>query len=99
MSVTLCADSIVVRSTTPVSADVAGETVLMSLERSKCYGLGVTGSEIWKRIEKPVRIADLTAELAAEYDAEPSVIERDLLALFEDLAAEGLVEVAPATAS
>jgi len=70
----------------------------MSLERSKCYGLGVTGSEIWKRIEEPVRIADLTAQLAAEYDAEPSVIERDLLALFGDLTAEGLVEVVPATA-
>jgi hypothetical protein len=93
MSPTLHADSIIARSSTPVSADVAGETVLMSLERSKCYGLGVTGSEIWKRLEKPVRISDLTAQLAAEYDAEPSIIEHDLLVLFSELADEGLVEV------
>jgi hypothetical protein len=65
----------------------------MSIERSKCYGLGVTGSEIWKRIANPVRISDLTAELAAEYDAEPSAIEGDLLVLFAELVDEGLVEV------
>ena len=93
MPVVISADSIVTRSHAPVSADVAGETVLMSLERSKCYGLGVTGSEIWKRIADPVRVSDLTAELAGEYDAEPSIIERDLLVLFTELADEGLVEV------
>lgn len=93
MPVAISADSIVSRSAAPVSADVAGETVLMSLERSKCYGLGVIGSEIWKRIAKPVRVSDLVADLAAEYDAEPSIIERDLLVLFAELADEGLVEI------
>jgi hypothetical protein len=96
MPVAISADSIVSRSSAPVSADVAGETVLMSLERSKCYGLGVTGSEIWKRIANPVKISDLTAGLAAEYDAEPSIIERDLLVLFAELADEGLVVVSSA---
>lgn len=93
MPAVISADSIISRSSTPVSADVAGEIVLMSLERSKCYGLGVTGSEIWRRIANPVRVADLTAELSAEYDANATVIERDLLALFTQLASEGLVDV------
>ena len=39
--------SIVCHTPNPVAADVAGETVLMSLERSRCYGLGGIGSEIW----------------------------------------------------
>jgi hypothetical protein len=93
MPVAISADSIVTRSQAPVSADVAGETVLMSLERSKCYGLGVTGSEIWRRIANPVRVSDLTADLASEYDADPAIIERDLLVLFAELADEGLVEI------
>lgn len=96
MPVAISADSIVARSHAPVSADVAGETVLMSLERSKCYGLGVTGSDIWKRIANPVRVSDLTADLAAEYDADPSIIQRDLLVLFAELVNEGLVEVCSA---
>jgi Coenzyme PQQ synthesis protein D (PqqD) len=95
MPVDIHRDSIIARSSVPVSADVAGETVLMSLERGKCYGLGLTGTEIWKRIEYPVRVSELTASLAKEYDADPSIIERDLLELFLQLKGEGLVEVRP----
>lgn len=86
-------DSLVSCSASPVAANVAGETVLMSLARNKCYGLGATGSVIWRRLAEPVRVATLRDELAAEYDAEPDVIERDVLELLEELAAEGLIEV------
>ena len=65
----------------------------MSLECSKCYGLGVTGSDIWKRIAIPIRVSDLTTQLASEYDADSAVIEHDLLALFTELLGQGLVEV------
>src|SRR5580698_166335 len=47
--------SIVCHTPNPVAADVAGETVLMSLERSRCYGLGGIGSEIWSKLASPVR--------------------------------------------
>src|SRR5580658_7875164 len=65
----------------PVAAEVAGETVLMSLERGRCYGLGEIGSEIWKRLASPVRVADLVAELSEVYEAAPGLIEQDLLEL------------------
>ena len=77
----------------PVAADVAGETVLMSLERSRCYGLGGIGSEIWSRMESPLRVADLVNELSERYDAPPGVIERDVLAMLSQLAVEGLISV------
>jgi Coenzyme PQQ synthesis protein D (PqqD) len=77
----------------PVAADVAGETVLMSLERNRCYGLGITGSDIWKRIQSPVRVADLIANLVDEYQAAPGTIERDVLELLTQLADEGLIRV------
>src|SRR5271155_5811767 len=51
--------STVCHTPNPVAADVAGETVLMSLERSRCYGLGGIGSEIWSKLESPVRVGDL----------------------------------------
>ncbi len=44
--------SIVCHTPNPVAADVAGETVLMSLERSRCYGLGEIGSEIWTKLAR-----------------------------------------------
>lgn len=78
-----------------VAADVAGETVLMSLARSRCYGLGEMGSEIWSRLAAPVRVADLIAEFNGRYEAPPGVIEHDLLQMLAQLADEGLIEILP----
>lgn len=77
----------------PVQTDVAGETVLMSLERSRCYGLGEMGSTIWKCLESPIRVSDLIAKLNEEYEAAPGVIERDVLDFLKEMAEEGLIEV------
>jgi hypothetical protein len=76
-----------------VATEVDREVVLMSLERGRCYGLGETGSAIWKRLERPVRIADLCAGLQAEYSGDPEVIAADVLRLLEQLLQEGLIEV------
>jgi hypothetical protein len=85
--------SIVCHTPDPVAADVAGETVLMSLERSRCYGLGGIGSEIWSKLAGPVRVADLVEEFSGRYEAPPGVIERDVLQLLTQLVDEGLVRI------
>jgi Coenzyme PQQ synthesis protein D (PqqD) len=85
--------SIVCHMPNPVAADVAGETVLMSLERSRCYGLGGIGSEIWSRLVSPVRVADLIEEFSELYEAPPGVIERDVLQMLTQLANEGLIKI------
>ena len=78
---------------TPLEADLGGEIVLMSVEAGKYYGLDEIGGIIWRRLETPVRLDTLCAELATDYDAEPAVIERDVLALMAEMVAHGLVEV------
>jgi Coenzyme PQQ synthesis protein D (PqqD) len=76
-----------------VAADVAGETVLMSLERNRCYGLGEIGSVIWTRIQSPLRVDELIARLSEEYEAAPGLIEKDVLHLLAQLADEGLIRI------
>jgi hypothetical protein len=85
--------SIVCHAPNPVAADVAGETVLMSLERSRCYGLGGIGSEIWSKLVTPVRVADLVDEFSGRYEALPGVIERDVLQMLAQLKNEGLIKI------
>lgn len=85
--------SIVCHTPNQVAADVAGETVLMSLARSRCYGLGGIGSEVWSKLMSPVRVADLIEELSGHYEAPPGVIERDVFQLLTQLADEGLIKV------
>jgi hypothetical protein len=85
--------SVVCHTTNPVAADVGGETVLMSLERSRCYGLGGIGSEIWSKLASPIRVADLVEEFSGSYEAPPGVIERDVLQMLRQLADEGLIKI------
>ncbi len=65
----------------------------MSLARSRCYGLGEIGSEIWSRLTSPVRVSDLVDGLSERYEAPPGVIERDVVQLLSQLAEEGLIKV------
>ena len=76
-----------------VAADVAGETVLMSLARSRCYGLGEIGTDIWSRLRSPVQVSVLIEELRQHYEAPPGIIERDVLQLLSQLSEEGLIQV------
>lgn len=75
-----------------LAADVGGEFVLMSVEQGKYFGLDEIGSEVWRRIEQPVGVAQLCAALASEYDGEAAVIERDVIALLQQLGEHDFLE-------
>ncbi len=91
-------DSRVRWSRNHLAADVSGEVVLMSIQRGAYYGLDGVGSGVWRRLSEPVAVADLCAALAAEYEADPDVLRRDVLAFLAALAEEGLVETVAADA-
>ncbi len=88
-------DSIVRWSPEAVATEVNDEVVLMNLERNRCYGLGNTGSEIWRRLETPIHVSELITQLGGIYEASPGQIESDLLRTLEEFASEGLIEILP----
>jgi hypothetical protein len=89
-------NSIVHWSTAAVATEVNNEIVLMNLERDRCYGLGDTGSEIWRRLHDPIQVAELTAQLRSIYDSPPGQIESDVLRTLTELASEGLIQISSA---
>lgn len=86
-------DSVISWSSDAIAADVNAEIVLMSLVRDRCYGLGTTGSSIWRKLSNPIRVSDVVAQLGEEYDAPPETIEEDLLKTLTQLHTEGLVQI------
>ena len=86
-------NSLVKQSNDPISADVDGELVMMSIEKGNYYGLAGIGSRIWQLIESPTRVSALCDKLAEEYDVEKSVYEADALEFLGELAEQGLIEV------
>lgn len=87
------AESVVSWSDAPVGTEVDREVVLMNVGRGRCYGLGETGSSVWRRLGSPIRVDDLCRELMLEYHADPEMLRKDVLALLEQLQEEGLVKV------
>ena len=90
-------DSIVRRRPETVATEVNDEVVLMNLERDRCYGLGSTGSDIWRRIREPIEVSELMTQLLAAYDSAPGQIEADVLRTLNQFAVEGLIQVSSVT--
>jgi hypothetical protein len=88
-------NSIIRWSPEAVATEVNDEVVLMNFERNRCYGLGSTGSDIWRRLGSPAHVSELLTQLRAEYDAPSGQIEADVLRTLREFAAEGLIEVCP----
>lgn len=91
MPTPLSLNSLVRWSDNQLAATVDQEIVILSVERGSYYGLDDIGSEIWHQMATPVSVSALCDTLAAKYDADRATIERDVLALLENLVAEGLV--------
>jgi hypothetical protein len=88
-------NSVVSWSNDAVATDVNDEIVLMNMERNRCYGLGSTGSDIWRKLGTPIRVCDVIAQLTEEYEAGAGTIETDVLKTLAELHSEGLVKVHP----
>jgi hypothetical protein len=88
--------SIVRWSSAAVATEVNNEIVLMNLERDRCYGLGSTGSDLWRRLRAPIQVSELFLQLEGEYESPPGQIESDVLRTLREFAAEGLIDVLPA---
>jgi len=86
-------NSVVTWSADAVATEVNDEVVLMNLERDRCYGLGSTGSDIWRRLREPIQVSELVSQLWTEYDSSPGEIESDVLRTLNEFAAEGLIQV------
>jgi hypothetical protein len=78
-------DTIISRTKEIVSSDIDGETVMMSIENGKYYGLDHIASRIWELIENPIKVSDLIDALLARYEVDRKSCERDVFLLLNEL--------------
>lgn len=79
-----------------VSADVIfrdldGEAVLLDFNSGHYFGLNAVGTRVWTLIASGASVADAAAAVAAEFDAAPGEVARDVEDLVADLVARGLL--------
>ena len=87
-----------IRSESVVSRVVAGETLIVPVrakvgDLASIYSFNGTGSLIWKLLESPKTVSELSAAVAREYEVDPAQAERDVEEFVGEMKAVGLVEV------
>ncbi|MFQ5738831.1 MAG: PqqD family peptide modification chaperone [Acidobacteriota bacterium] len=65
----------------------------MNLKSGIYYGLKSLGTHIWSLIQEPRSVSEVRDAILKEYQVGRERCESDLLAVVEQLAAQGLIEV------
>ena len=73
--------------------ELDGESVILNLETGNYFGLDAVGTRMIAALSTSDRIQAAYDVLAAEYDADPELLRRDLEAFIEKLVDRGLVEI------
>ena len=96
---TVTPQSICTPSDDIVAREIEGELLIVPLVAGigdaddELYTLNETGHAIWNRLDGTRTLAQITAELADEFDAPPDAIGEDVLGLMGELARRGMVVV------
>lgn len=83
----------VVASDEQVSAELAQETVILSMRDGNYYGLDGVGNRLWGMLKEPRTFGELVDTVVAEFEVDAATAAADLTALFIDLERRGLVTV------
>ena len=76
-----------------LSTTLAGEVVILDVEKGEYFGLANVGTLIWTMLQAPHRVSEIVDRIVSEYDVRRDTAEEDLQALLADLAARGLIDV------
>lgn len=93
MSVKISEGSIVVAIKDQVFCNLDGEAVILNFQSGDYFGLDPVGARVWSLIQEPKKVKEVRDTLLKEYDVEPSVCERDLMALLQEMVAGELIEI------
>jgi len=83
------------RNRDTLTAEIDGEMVALDVAGGGCFGFDAVATRIWTLIEQPVVIAELCDTLLGLFDIDEETCRRDVLALLDELAREGLIRVEP----
>lgn len=90
--------TVVVASPHQVSSTVGTDAVILEVDQGAYYGLNEVGARVWELLKAPSTVGDIRETIASEYDVSPEQALSDVLALLEELASHGLIEVRRAAA-
>ena len=74
-----------------LARQVGEETVMLDLAKGTYFGLDPVGARIWKLLGEGKTVAQVCDSMMSEYQVSRDDIERDVLALVEELERRGMI--------
>jgi hypothetical protein len=88
-------DAVLTLSPDVIFRELDGESVVLDLSSGRYFGLNAVGTRVWQLIRQGQPVDGLIRAVTSEYDADVDAVERDVLALLEELKTRGLVVEPP----
>lgn len=82
---------VLARDSDALWTEAGGEVALMSCRNGCYYALDSIASVVWRKLERPMAVSRLTADLVEEYSGDPTQIEGDLKKTLEEWLAWQLI--------
>lgn len=73
--------------------EVDGEMVLLDMNSENYFGLDEIGTAIWQGMQEKETLQEVFELLLKQYDVEPDLLKKDLLAFVDKLIDHGIVNV------
>jgi hypothetical protein len=86
-------NSIISKKERPLSNDIDGETVMMSTEQGKYFGLNTVASTIWDILDQPIRFGDIIEKLMTKYKIDEDTCIKETLTFLEQLNEHNLISI------
>ncbi len=86
-------ESRVSRVASALAEEMDGELVMMSIQKSRYYGLAEVGKRIWELLEKPRTAVDLCQALQQEFEVDPETCRQEVLNFLAQLQVEELIQI------
>ncbi len=84
--------TIVMKNKGLLEATVDDETIILSIDTSKYYGMDSVASRIWSLLEKPISVHTIIATLLAEYEVSEDECQRNVTEFLEKLLEEKMLD-------
>ena len=83
--------TIIKRNPDIISADMKGETVMMSIKTGKYHAVNPVGARIWELLASPSSVEQIIDNLLEEFDVEREVCQKEVIQFLENSQNENLI--------
>ena len=92
-TLTVTADTILVRDNEPMPTTVDEEVVVLSVRAGAYFGFNRIGTEIWNMLAEPRRVGEILDTLAQSHEVDLDTMTRDVTQFLQTLIERRLVRV------